>query len=53
MSVVMLARLRPDDVVKSYNLHANCYHQTVDLDQFLEVVKSMGQLVTVVMLPPR
>jgi len=43
------------DIVKSYNLHANCYiTKPVDLDQFLEVVKSIENFwLTIVKLPPR
>ena len=41
--------------LKAYNLHANCYiNKPVDLDQFIEVVKSIEDFwLTVVMLPPR
>ncbi len=43
------------DIVKTYNLHANCYiTKPVDLDRFIEVVKSIEDFwLTVVMLPPK
>ncbi len=43
------------DILKTYNLHANCYiTKPVDLDRFIEVVKSIEDFwLTVVMLPPR
>lgn len=42
------------DILKSYNLHANCYIiKPKDLDQFIEVVKSILNFwFTVVKLPP-
>jgi DNA-binding response OmpR family regulator len=41
------------DILKSYNLHANCYiTKPVDLGQFLEVVKSIEDFwLTIVKLP--
>jgi two-component system, chemotaxis family, response regulator Rcp1 len=43
------------DILKTYNLHANCYiTKPVDLDRFIEVVKSVEDFwLTVVMLPPK
>lgn len=43
------------DIIKTYNLHANCYiTKPVDLDRFIEVVKSIEDFwLTVVMLPPK
>jgi two-component system, chemotaxis family, response regulator Rcp1 len=43
------------DIVKTYNLHANCYiTKPVDLERFIEVVKSIEDFwLTVVMLPPK
>jgi chemotaxis family two-component system response regulator Rcp1 len=43
------------DILKTYNLHANCYiTKPVDLDRFIEVVKSIENFwLTVVMLPPK
>jgi len=53
--VVLTISKAEQDVLKSYNLHANCYiTKPVDLDQFIEVVKSIEDFwLTVVMLPPR
>lgn len=41
------------DIIKSYNLHANCYiTKPVDLDQFVRVVKSIDDFwLTIVRLP--
>ena len=43
------------DILKTYNLHANCYiTKPVDLERFIEVVKSIEDFwLTVVMLPPK
>ncbi len=53
--VILTVSQAEQDIVKSYNLHANCYiTKPVDLDQFLEVVKAIENFwLTVVMLPPR
>jgi CheY-like chemotaxis protein len=53
--VILTVSQAEQDIVKSYNLHANCYiTKPVDLDQFLEVVQSIENFwLTVVMLPPR
>ena len=44
-----------EDILQSYNLHANCYIvKPVDLDQFMEVVKALnGFWLMVVRLPPK
>ncbi len=52
--VVMLTVSKADeDIIKSYNLHANCFiTKPVDLDQFLKVVKSIEDFwLTIVKLP--
>jgi len=52
--VVILTTSRAEhDVLRSYNLHANCYvTKPVDLDQFISVVKSIEDFwLTVVTLP--
>ena len=52
--VVMLTVSKDEqDIIKSYNLHANCFiTKPVDLDQFLTVVKSIEEFwLTVVKLP--
>jgi CheY-like chemotaxis protein len=54
--VVVLTTSRAElDIVKSYNLHANCYVvKPVDLDQFIEVIRSIEQFwLTAVTLSPR
>ena len=53
--VILTVSKAEEDVLKSYNLHANCYiTKPVDLEQFLGVVKSIEDFwLTVVMLPPR
>jgi two-component system, chemotaxis family, response regulator Rcp1 len=53
--VILTVSKAEEDVLKSYNLHANCYiTKPVNLDQFLEVVQSIEDFwLTVVMLPPR
>ncbi|MFA5110318.1 MAG: response regulator [Desulfobaccales bacterium] len=53
--VILTVSKAEQDIIKSYNLHANCYiTKPVELDQFLEVVKSIENFwLTVVMLPPR
>jgi len=42
------------DILKSYNLHANCYiTKPLDLEQFIHVVKSIEEFwLTIVKLPP-
>jgi chemotaxis family two-component system response regulator Rcp1 len=42
-----------EDVIKTYNLHANCYiRKPIDLDQFIEVVKAIKDFwLTIVKLP--
>ena len=52
--VVILTTSRAEqDIVKSYDLHANCYvTKPVDLDQFITVVRSIEDFwLTVVALP--
>jgi two-component system, chemotaxis family, response regulator Rcp1 len=52
--VVVLTTSRAEqDIVKTYNLHANCYiSKPVDLDQFITVVKSIEDFwFTIVTLP--
>ena len=52
--VVLTTSHAEEDILKSYNLSANCYiTKTVDLDQFLKVVKSIESFwLEVVILPP-
>jgi len=51
--VVLTTSAAEADIFKSYKLHANCYIQKpVDLDQFVQVVKSIDDFwLTVVRLP--
>jgi chemotaxis family two-component system response regulator Rcp1 len=53
--VILTVSEAEQDILKSYNLHANCYiTKPVNLDQFIQVVKSIEDFwLTVVMLPPR
>ena len=53
--VVILTVSQDDrDIVKTYDLHANCYiSKPVDLDQFITVVKSIQDFwLTIASLPP-
>ena len=51
--VVLTTSLAEQDILKSYNLHANCYiTKPVDLERFITVVKSIETFwLTVVKLP--
>ena len=51
--VVLTTSDAEDDVLRSYNLHANCYiTKPVDLDQFLTIVRSIENFwLSVVKLP--
>jgi CheY-like chemotaxis protein len=53
--VVLTTSEAEEDVVRSYDLHANAYvTKPVDFDRFLQVVQSIDEFfVTVVRLPPR
>lgn len=52
--VVLTTSEAEEDILKSYNLHANCYvSKPVDLDRFMTVIKSIEEFwLTVVKLPP-
>ena len=52
--VILTASNADEDIVKTYNLHANCYiRKPLGLNQFLEVVKSIEDFwLTIVKLPP-
>ncbi len=52
--VILTTSRAEEDVIKSYNLHANCYiTKPIDLNQFLHVVKSIEQFwLSIVVLPP-
>lgn len=51
--VVLTSSSAEEDVLKSYNLHANCYiTKPIDLGQFLKVVRSIEDFwLTIVRLP--
>ena len=51
--VVLTTSSAEEDVLRSYELHANCYvTKPVDLDKFLQVIKSIDQFwLSVVTLP--
>ncbi|MCK4543058.1 MAG: response regulator [Spirochaetales bacterium] len=51
--VVLTTSKAEQDVLKSYDLHANCYiTKPVDLDQFINVIKSIEDFwLTIVKLP--
>ena len=53
--VVVLTTSRDEqDILKSYNLHANCYiTKPVDLDQFITVVKSIEDFWLGIVVLPR
>ena len=54
--VVLTTSQNEEDVLKSYNLHANCYiTKPVDLDQFVRVVRSIEDFwlgIVVLPVPP-
>jgi two-component system response regulator len=51
--VILTSSKAEEDIVKSYNLYANCYvTKPVDLEQFVQVVKSIENFwLTIVKLP--
>jgi chemotaxis family two-component system response regulator Rcp1 len=51
--VILTTSKAEEDIIKSYDLHANCYiTKPVDLDQFINVVKSVEEFwFTIVKLP--
>ncbi|MFH1314360.1 MAG: response regulator [Candidatus Eisenbacteria bacterium] len=52
--VILTVSKAEEDIVKAYNLHANCYiTKPIDLNQFLRIIKSIEDFwLTVVTLPP-
>ena len=52
--VVLTTSKDEEDILRSYNLHANCYiTKPVDFDKFVSVVKTIDDFwLTVVKLPP-
>ena len=53
--VILTVSEAETDILKAYNLHANCYiTKPVDLDRFIQVVKSIEDFwLTVVLLPSK
>ena len=52
--VILTTSEAEEDIIKSYELHANCYiTKPVNMEQFVKVVKSVGEFwFSIVMLPP-
>jgi len=52
--VILTSSHAEEDVIKSYNLHANCYiTKPIDLGQFVKVVRSIESFwFSIVVLPP-
>ncbi len=53
--VILTTSASPEDIRRSYELHANCYiTKPVDLDRFIGAVKTLGDLwLNVARLPGR
>lgn len=53
--VVLTVSKAEEDIIKTYNLHANCYiNKPVDLKQFIKVARSIQDFwLTIVKLPPK
>lgn len=53
--VILTISKQEEDILKSYNLHANCYiTKPIDLHEFLKVVHTIDEFwLTVVKLPPK
>ena len=53
--VILTTSQADEDIMKTYNLHANCYvNKPVDMEQFITVVKSVGDFwFSIVKLPPK
>ena len=53
--VILTTSRAEEDVLKSYDLHANCYiTKPIDLNQFLHVVRSIEDFwLSIVVLPPK
>jgi len=51
--VILTVSSAEEDILKTYNLHANCYiTKPIDLDQFIKVVRSIEDFwLTIVKLP--
>ena len=53
--IVLTTSLAEEDIIRTYNLHANCYiTKPVDLDKFLNVVRTIEDFwLSIVKLPPQ
>lgn len=53
--VILTMSNAEEDILKTYNLHANCYiTKPVDLNQFIKIVKSIENFwLSIVKLPPK
>jgi chemotaxis family two-component system response regulator Rcp1 len=53
--VVLTVSRDEEDVIKAYNLHANCYiTKPLDFEQFINITKSIEEFwLTIVRLPPK
>jgi CheY-like chemotaxis protein len=53
--VILTVSKDEEDILKTYNLHANCYiTKPIDFEQFMKVVKSIEEFwLTIVKLPPK
>ncbi|HEY9618818.1 MAG TPA: response regulator [Crinalium sp.] len=52
--VILTTSRAEEDIIRAYNLHANCYIvKPIDLDQFIQVIKSIEEFwLTIVKLSP-
>jgi two-component system, chemotaxis family, response regulator Rcp1 len=52
--VILTVSKAEEDIIKTYNLHANCFiTKPIDLDQFMRVVRSIEEFwLEIVKLPP-
>jgi len=52
--VILTTSKAEQDILKTYNLHANCYiTKPIDLNQFIKVVQAIEEFwFTIVKLPP-
>ena len=52
--VILTTSQAETDIIKTYNLHANCYIvKPVDLDQFIHVVQTIDQFWLAAVVLPR
>jgi len=53
--VILTVSKDEEDILKTYNLHANCYiTKPIDFEQFMKVIKTIEEFwLTIVKLPPK